>query len=387
MTPPRKKLVLVGGGHAQVFVLKAFGEKPPPNTDITLITKDIAAPYSGMLPGFVAGHYSFDACHIDLKELAKFANAKLVHGAVSKIDREAKLVHVEGHDAVSYDVLSINVGITPDTSDINGAQEHALVVKPVSTFAPKWQSFEARIEAGLTNMSLVVVGGGAAGFELALAAQHRLATLIKQNHALDTGLSITLAAGGKLLASHNDRARKLAYKTLQESGIELIEDDLVASISENNVRLQSGRYLKADLCLVATRAKAAQWLAESKLPVNEQGFLQTKATLQLIDDDTVFAVGDCATNVDHPRPKAGVFAVRQGPPLTQNLRHVLAGQTALPFTPQNEFLTLLSLGKKSAIAARGPYAAKGAWAWAWKDWIDQAFMKRFNNLPKVNAQS
>ncbi len=172
----------------------------------------------------------------------------------------------------------------------------------------------------------------------------------------------------------------MAHHALQRAGITLIEDLAVTEIEKDSVHLAGGKSRPADATIVATGAAAASWFGESGLPVTEDGFIQTRATLQLVDDEAVFAVGDCATNVDHPRPKSGVFAVRQGPPLAENLRRVAAGDAALAFTPQTDFLTLLSLGEKSAIAARGAYAAKGQWAWTWKDWIDRRFMKKFNEL-------
>ncbi len=375
----RQNVVLVGGGHAQVFVLRAFGLDPWPDTDLTLITKDIQAPYSGMLPGFVAGHYKFEDCHIDLTKLAEFAGARLIHGSATAIDRKQRQVIVTNQDPVPYDFLSIDVGITPSIGNINGAREYALVVKPVSTFAPKWQALDERFTNTDQAPTLVVVGGGAAGFELALAAKHRFdKQILRRAPDVTRKTSVTLIAGNSVLASHNKRARKLAHDALQRAGITLIEDVAVTEIQKDKVHLADGTTRPADATIVATGAAAAAWFGENGLPVTDDGFIQTHATLQLVDDDAVFAVGDCATNVDHPRPKSGVFAVRQGPPLAENLRRVAAGDPALAFTPQTDFLTLLSLGEKSAIAARGAYAAKGRWAWSWKDWIDQRFMKKFN---------
>lgn len=377
-TAKQKKLVLLGGGHAQVFLLESLARQPQTNTSVTLITKDVAAPYSGMLPGYVAGHYSHKSCHIDLKQLADRASARLIHAPAFAIDRNRKVVEVEGHEPVPYDVLSINIGITPDTDDIKGAREHALVVKPVSDFSPKWDAFLRNCETQPGEISLAIVGGGAAGFELATAAQHSLKKITRSQNAPDHALKITLVTGKSLLASHNPRTQALAKQALEARGITLIENDIAEKITPKHLHLASGRTISATRVMVATRAAAARWFANSDMPLTADGFLKISATLQLTDDENVFATGDCATNIDFPRPKAGVFAVRQGPILAKNVRNHLAGNQTIAFEPQEDFLTILSLGDKSAIAARGKFAIQGWWVWYWKDWIDRAFMNRFN---------
>ncbi|MGH1417332.1 MAG: FAD-dependent oxidoreductase [Hyphomicrobiaceae bacterium] len=377
---PRKQLVLVGGGHAQVFVLRAFAITPHPDVDVTLITKDVQAPYSGMLPGFVAGHYTFDDCHIDLNRLAKLAGANLIHAPATAIDTEQQCVHVDGHAPVAYDILSINVGITPSVANIDGATEHALIVKPVSTFAQKWKSLENKFKTLSTAPNIVIIGGGAAGFELSLAAKRRFETLGAKTRRSKKPPTVTLVAGKTLIAQHNRRARRLAYGALTKAGIKLIENDVATSVKSETVHLASGSILSTDATLIATGATAAPWFAKSQLPVTQDGFVKSTATLQVCDHPNIFAVGDCATNIDHPRPKSGVFAVRQGPPLVENLLRLIDGENPKPFAPQTDFLTLLSLGRTSAIASRGVFAAQGHWAWIWKDWIDRRFMSKFNNL-------
>ncbi len=384
-SPITTDIVLLGGGHAHVFVLKAFGMKPMPGVRLTLVAKELAAAYSGMLPGFVAGHYTLDECQIDLVRLARFAGARVIHGSATGIDRANKRVSIEGRPPIRYDLLSIDVGITPLIGDIAGAAEHALVVKPVSVFAPKWQALEACALAKDGPRRIVAIGGGAAGVELILAARHRLRTLAP-SAGLDPGtFSFSLIAGGSLLPSHNVRAHKLARAALTDARVEIIENDLAVRISAAVVTLASGRSVPAEAVLISTKAAAPAWFAATDLSRDPQGFLAVKSTLQLIDDDDVFAVGDCATVLEHPRAKSGVFAVRQGPRVTDNLRRRVASMRPLPFFPQKQFLTLLSLGAKRAIAARGPFAASGRWAWNWKDRIDRAFMDKFNELPAMNG--
>ena len=379
--PISKDIVLLGGGHAHVFVLKSFGMNPEPGVRLTLVAKELSAPYSGMLPGFVAGHYGLEDCQIDLVRLARFAGARLIHAPAAGIDRATKRIAIEGRAPIAYDILSIDIGITPLIDDIAGADEHAIAVKPVSVFAPKWQSLEASALSPDGPQHFAVVGGGAAGVELVLAVRHRLRTLAPSVGLKTDRFSFSLVAGTHVLPSHNLRARTLGRQALARAGVQVIEGDPAKTISASSVKLASGRSIRADAVLISTKAAAPDWFAECGLPVDVAGFLAVRPTLQLLDDENVFAVGDCASVLEHPREKSGVFAVRQGPVVTDNLRRRARSEATHSFIPQSKFLTLLSLGEKSAIAARGPFAASGKWAWAWKDRIDRAFMDRFKTLP------
>lgn len=377
----RQRLVLVGGGHAHVGVLRALAMEREPGLEIVLIAKELDAPYSGMLPGYVAGHYDIDACHIDLVRLAHYAGARLIHGEVIGIDPKVRQLHILGRPPLPYNLLSIDTGITPSTDDIAGAREHAIAVKPVSTFAPRWKALEARALDPSGPRRIVVIGTGAAGFELVLAMRHRLCALAPSRGLAPDGFSFALIGSGGLLPTHNARAQRLAAAELARAGIEVVTGDAAVAIEHDQIRLASGRRMASDATLVSTKAAPPTWFRETGLALDPAGFLAVRPTLQVVGEDDVFAVGDCASVVEHPREKAGVFAVRQGPPLTRNLRLRARGMTAEPFVPQRQFLTLLSCGGKSAIAARGSLAAAGRWAWQLKDRIDRDFMRRFQDLP------
>ena len=163
--------------------------------------------------------------------------------------------------------------------------------------------------------------------------------------------------------------------------ITFVENDPAQAIDATGITLASGRRVAAEAVLVTTKAEPPAWFAATDLPRDKAGYLALRPTLQVLDDDDVFAAGDCATVLAHPREKAGVFAVRQGTPLAENLRLRADAQPVHPFVPQRQFLTLLSTGGKHAVASRGPIAFAGAWVWRWKDRIDREFMERFNDLP------
>ncbi len=383
--PASTHIVLVGGGHTHVIALKAFGMKPEPGVMLTVIAKEIEAPYSGMLPGFVAGHYTYDQCHIDLVRLAGWAGARLIHGEVTAVDRLTRRVEIAGRPPLAYDLLSIDVGIAPNLQTIEGAAEHGLAVKPVSTFAARWRALERAALSPEGPRRIAVVGVGAAGFELVLAIRHRLRGQAAAAGIDPDGFSFVLIGDSELLPSHNARARALARREIETQGVTLIENEKVASVRPGEVALASGRVIEADATLLATQAGASDWFRASGLPCDHAGFIAVRPTLQLLDDDDVFAVGDCATVLEHPREKAGVFAVRQGMPLAENLRLRARGMSAEPFTPQSDFLTLLSTGRRHAIAARNGLAFAGDLIWRWKDRIDRTFMDKFNVLPSMAA--
>ena len=376
--PVHTDLVLLGGGHAHVFVLKSFGMRPIPGVRLTLVTKDLDAPYSGMLPGLLAGHYTHEDCHINLVRLARFAGARLIHGAVEGFDRADRRIQIAGRTSIPYDLLSINVGITPDLSKIEGARQHGLAVKPVSEFSQKWHSFEEEFRRGDNKeTSVVVIGGGAAGFEIALAAQHRL-----NQHASAAAqpVKVTLVAGRRLLEQQNARAYKLAIQTLARNRIDCIENNRAKSIGPDRVQLENGESIRASATILATGALAPVWFKTTDLPLDERGYISVRETLQVLRDDDVFAVGDCASIQGHSRPKSGVFAVRQGPALSRNLRARIEGRSLYKHVPQSDFLSILSTGDRTAIASRARFAISGKWVWNWKDYIDRKFIRQFNDV-------
>ncbi len=161
----------------------------------------------------------------------------------------------------------------------------------------------------------------------------------------------------------------------------VIEHNAVCEVQQGVVLCADGQRLAFDELIWVTEAGAASWLAGTGLALDEGGFIKIDATLRAVSDPHVFAAGDVASNVDHPRPKAGVFAVRQGPPLADNLRRALAGEPLAPFVPQSKFLSLITTGDRYAVASRGWLAAQGRMLWYWKDWIDRSWMRQYQELP------
>ena len=369
-----KRLVLLGGGHSQVQVIKAFAENPPPDTTVTLINRSRLTPYSGMLPGLIAGHYTHRECHIDLAWLCAQANVAFVEQEALALDLAGRTVHCANARTEHYDVLSIDTGSTPPVDAVPGARQHAIPVKPIETFLLQAAALTDRC-AHAGEYSVVVVGGGAAGFEVMLALAYRITRAMSERSNVSFHW---LTDTAEVLPTFPARVRRSALAIMARWGIRVHTDARVERVSAAAVELTGGRTIGASHVVWVTGAQPAAMFARAGLRTDAHGFIAVDATLRSISHPDVFASGDVATVIDHPRPKAGVFAVRQGPPLTRNLRLALAGRTPKPFVPQERFLVILSAGSRYAIATKGGFAVEGRWVWTWKDWIDRRFVARFN---------
>jgi selenide,water dikinase len=369
-------LVLVGGGHAHVEVVKSFGMRPMPGVRLTLVARDVETPYSGMLPGMVAGHYRHEQCHIDLRPLARFASTRLIAAEAIGLDTAARYVRCRGRPPIRYDIVSFDIGSTPRASLVPGAERWLTAVKPIDRLAERWAALLDRVRTTDRPPRIAVVGGGAAGVELTLAMQHRI-------RQLGGAAKFALVTRGRLLPHYPEATRTIFGTTLAERGVEVHEGAAVARVEPGRLVCENGLELPFDEGLWATQTGAAPWLAETGLALDPQGFIAVDACLRSVSHPQVFAAGDVAAVLPHPRAKAGVFAVRQGQPLAANLRRALAGEPLRPFKPQRRYLSLISTGDRFAVAIRGDLVVQGRWAWRLKDWIDRRWMRRYQELPPM----
>jgi len=382
-TPVLKDLVLIGGGHSHVAVLRRFAMRPLAGVRLTLICPEAYTPYSGMLPGLIAGHYDFDEAHIDLMRLCRFARARFIRAAVTGLDLENQKAVCAGRPPLPYDLLSINSGSTPDPAGVPGAEGRVIPVKPVSDFLARWEVLKRQV-LERPGLRIGIIGGGAGGVEMALSAQFALGALRADRGAGAPSLHL-VTSGPEILASHNARVRAAFDRILAARSIDLHTGFEVERVTDTGVEA-GGRRLDLDVILWITGAGAPAWIRESGLATDEAGFVAVDRYLRSPSHPNVFAVGDAATMLHAPRPKSGVFAVRQGGPLADNLRHAAQQRPLRAYRPQKAFLGLISTGDKTAIASRGPWFAKGAWVWRAKDWIDRRFMARYNDLPDMQGE-
>ena len=368
MTP--RRILLVGGGHAHIEVLRRLTHERQGAAQVTLVAGEARAMYSGMLPGVVAGHYAPAEAEIDLAPLAAAAGAGLVVDRVVRLDLYTRIAHLAGGSVVSLDV-----GSTPDLG-APGVRAHALPVKPVDRFLAAWDAMQTDAIDGRVR-TIAVVGGGVAGVEILLAMQYRLAELL--------GPETPRFA---LVTDQPQVAPRLARAARRALGRVLIARDVVQNVAspalaveEGAIVTTAGRRIAADRVVWTTAAVGAPWLRACELDCDEQGFVRVNRFLQSTSHPFVFAAGDCATQEHYLLPKSGVLAVRHGPALAANLARIVADKALRPFRPPQNVLAIVATGDRQAVASRGGLSVAGAWVWRWKERIDRRFVARYRVAP------
>ncbi len=386
--PILKDVVLLGAGHAHVTVLRMFGMKPLPGARFTLITREVHTPYSGMLPGLIAGTYGFDDSHIDTGPLARFAGARLYQDEAIGIDLENRRVLCKNRPPVAYDLLSIDIGSTPNVGDVPGAARHAIPVKPIDGFLGRFEALRARVLAAKGNVSIGVVGAGAGGVELLLSVERRLERDVAAAGHDPAGLAFTLVgASDGLLPSFPAAMGRRFREICEQRGIRVFAGARVDRVEAGALHLETGERIALDEILWTTQAAPAPWLRDTGLALDARGFVQVTPALRSVSHPEVFAAGDIAAVDGYQLPKSGVYAVREGPPLAKNIRRILSGATPAAYKPQRQALYLVTTGERAAIGSRNGLTFGGHWVWRLKDWIDRRFMRKFNELPEMAAES
>ena len=363
-----RRIILAGGGHAHLSVLADWARRSAPGTERWLVTSSRHTAYSGMLPGWLAGIYREGDLQIDLEPLARRAGARLVVSDVTGLDAETRKLTLASGQVLEFDLLSLATGGVIDTTPFAALGDKLLAVRPVETFMEQWSRF-IESKAGGGALRVAVVGGGAAGVELALAAQTALARHSRQHH-------VCLVTGGSgFLAGHADKVRQRVLSECARRGIAVHLAD--AAGEAGGLVLSNGTRLAADRVLAATGSRAPCWLAASGLACNDEGFVAVGADLRSISHPAVFAAGDIIDRVDRMLERSGVHAVKAGPVLAANLRAAWGGAPLGHYEPRRRSLYLLATGDRRAILSWGGLIASGHWAWRLKDWIDCNFVARF----------
>jgi pyridine nucleotide-disulfide oxidoreductase family protein len=359
----KRRVILAGGGHAHLAVLADWARRPPPETERILVTSRRHLAYSGMLPGWLAGIYRAEDLLIDLAPLAERAGAELILADVVGLDAAGQSLTLSTGGALDYDLLSLATGGEIDTSALAPLGEKLLAVRPVDGFMTRWPGF---LGAGA---SVAVVGGGAAGIELAMAVEAALRRRFGQ-----AGVALVTLAEG-LLTGHGEAAKRRVLAELSARGIALHLAE--ARGASGDLNLSDGTRLPADCVIAATGSRPPSWLAQSGLALSATGFVCTGADLRSRSHSAVFAAGDLAEQAGRALPRAGVHAVKAGPILAANLRAALGGSPLRLYQPRRHALALLATGERSAILSWGPLAAQGRWVWQLKDRIDRGFVRRY----------
>jgi selenide,water dikinase len=383
-TPTVSDLVLLGGGHANIQVLKMLAMNPIGGLRITLISDQTHSPYSGMIPGYLAGYYAYEDCHFDLRRICEELNQRFVKAKIIGIDPQRKKIQLENRAEVGYDCASINVGIAPE-SIANTSAEAALKLiplKPISKFIAHWDRLIADLKAYKESelLQLAVVGAGAAGVEISII----LKMLIDQNK---WNAEVSLIHRHEFLVSAKDLvAQRKLSKVLTERGIKVLQNTQALKEQENGLVLKDDKGLieikSFYRVLMATQAAAPQWFERSGLPINPDGFLKVTEKLLVENETALFGAGDCIHFSPIPLKKAGVYAVRQGMILEHNIRAFFTEKSRLKtFHPKKNVLSLITIGDHKALVHQDSISMlRWMWPsllWTVKDAIDRRFMKRF----------
>lgn len=367
-TPPPKHLVLLGSGHAHVHMLSTLAKRPLPGVRITLVTPYPRQLYSGMVPGFLAGHYALDDCAIALEPLLKNTGVHWLAHSATGLDANTRTVTLDDGSTLHFDWLSVNTGPVQNRQQLEeimpGVREYGLFVRPLETFGALWPRV---IELAHSRaLRIAVIGGGAAGIELATAIKFRLPTS-----------SVTLLVGdANTVADYAPVVQKRVIKALQRRNITVLEEQAVG-IQKDEIMLASGARLASDVPVIATGNQAPAWLENSGLALDPDGFIAVDSCQRSASHPHIFAAGDVSSRVDQPLARHGVQAVRSGHALANNLFAVVAGAEPRPQMPPAYALHLLSCGDYFAIACWGKFSAQGRWVWWLRDWMDRSFMKRY----------
>jgi pyridine nucleotide-disulfide oxidoreductase family protein len=365
-----KRLVLAGGGHAHLQVLKTLAARPWPGVEVILVSPYDRQIYSGMLPGWMAGHYRLDQCAAALGPLAEAARARFIEDSVTAVDAGRRVIQTAKSGPVGYDALSLDTGAQVDSSCLAATGARLSPIRPLENFVVDWTRLidECRQQGKAT---IAVVGGGAAGVELALAARYRLALELGEAQ-----VRVTLVAGSGLLPGHCPSVVARVTRTLARHRVEVVQG--YAAGCPAGLQLNDGTIVPADCVIAATGVQPSTWLAESGLALAGDGFVAVMDGQQSSSHPDVFAAGDVASRIDAPHAKSGVYAVRAGPVLTANLERALTGRPPLSYQPQKRSLYLLATGPKEAIMSWGGLSARGRWVWQWKDRIDRRFIRQYD---------
>ncbi|MCK5892850.1 MAG: FAD-dependent oxidoreductase [Endozoicomonadaceae bacterium] len=366
-----KTVVLAGGGHAHALLLHNLIRNPLEGVQLAMISPVRYAPYSGMLPGVIAGQYPPEALHIDLVELCRLAVCDFIHGRAVRLDADHSVLSTDTGRGYRYDWLSINTGSLPRSPPVLGqlGQDTTVIgVKPVQPFLAWLDDLEVQLPP-LPSFSLGVLGLGLAGVEVALALEQRFCQRF-------SGVTIHLIGAGTLLSKQPTAAQQAVREHLSIRGIRLYEN-FQASVVSGGLQNDRGKTVFLNASVLCTSARPDDWLKGSGLKQDQNGFVLVDDALRSISHPSVIATGDMATLSQQVHPKSGVYAVRHAATLETNLRRLLKGESPIAYQPQHHSLTLLNMADGRAVGALGNIAVRGRWVWYWKNWLDQRFMKQF----------
>lgn len=370
-----KRLLLVGGGHAHLEVLRQFAlpREWGKGVECVLASPNANTLYSGMLPGVIAGHYRLADAQIDLARLAQNAGWCFLPQALQSLNAEQRVALLAGGERVPYDVLSLDTGSVADLTHIEGGADQVIPLRPFPAFLASWNGMLAQAIAGKLA-SIAVVGAGAAGVEIILAMAYSLSNAGGGARACKL---LLVSEADTILTMHAPGVQKKFGRILASRGIAVHCASRVRRIAAGAMHTEQGTVIEAERVVWAVAGTAPDWPKAAGLAVDAHGFVAIDPCLRSLSHRAVFGGGDIVTLSAQPHPKSGVYAVRHGPVLAANLHAAIRGGALRAFTPQRHALSLISEGEKSAVASWARWSLAGNWVWNWKDRIDRGFVAKY----------
>ena len=362
-------ILLAGGGHAHAVALRLLSERPLRTpVRLTIVAPDTQNLYSGALPGVIAGHWPVDAIGVPLQPLCKAAGARFMQDAVMALDADKRIARLASGEDIAFDTLSLDIGSGVRQLGIPDPDEIAVPIRPIKTFLSRWQVAIRQMEAGAAPPTVVIIGAGLAGIEVCLAIRHRLQT------ALTKPARIYLVdASEKIAAANHPALRRKLAKALSRAGVQVLTGTRLTACENGAAELSSGNRIPVALVVNCAGSAPHPWVSETGLKT-ERGRVEVDACLRSTSHPHVWAAGDTSYFTPHPLEPAGVFAVRAGPVIAENIRRLASGEPLTEFHPQSDYLKLVSLGGKRAVAEKYGLTVTGGWIWRLKKSIDFSFL-------------
>ncbi|RWZ52287.1 pyridine nucleotide-disulfide oxidoreductase [Halobacillus fulvus] len=357
-----KRLLLVGAGHSHLEVLRRLTEERIDDVDICMVSPSRYQYYSGMFSGYTEGLYATEDTRIDVRQLARQARVHFIEKrAVEVRPKQHKLI-CHDRSVYPFDVISFDIGSRSLPEHLEETQ--ARTIKPNYTFIEE-------IERIRETTHPLVVGGGAAGTEIALSLH-----AYKEKQGIPG--NVRLVTSERLLPDTPSWVSKRMESLFEKKGIQVWENEKVEEVDEDYIMTGKGNKIRHTGVLWLGGAVSDPIFKHSDLDTDDKGFAHVESTLQFKDYPFMFGAGDCVTMLDHPKlPKSGVYAVRQGPVLADNLYHFFKKEPLQEYDPQKQALYILSVGHQKGFLIYGPVSFCNRRAWKMKNKIDRDFMKKY----------
>lgn len=370
MIMTKKKLVFVGGGHANIYALKRATQFLEAGIEVVLIGPSKYHYYSGMGPGMLSGIYQPDQLRFDIQNMIESQGGKFIEGKIVSVDPHNRYIKVDSDSKIDYDLIAFNVGSQVPTEIIPGAEKEAFTVKPIENLLHLRTSILEKISTG-NPFNIVLIGGGAEGVEIS----GNIWRLVNENHGK---ANINLVnSSDRLLPEFPEKAGWLAQRSLEKRGIQIIPNFKVSSLEDGVALSQDEKHVRYDIAVLSIGIVPSRLFVQSGLETTHDGALPINDYLQSIHYPEIFGSGDCASIQGKNYSKVGVIAVRQGPVLSNNLLARFKNKPLQKFELKRGYGLMVNLGDGTAIFARGTRVWHGRWIFKLKNWIDTSFMKKY----------